>query len=70
MEISYDPRKNQRNIDMRQLSFEAVADFDFAAALIAADTRRAYPETRYVAIGPIGARCMCCVLPPPPRASV
>lgn len=56
MEISYDPNKNRRNIEERGLPFDAAADFDFASALIAEDTRHDYPEIRYVALGFIGER--------------
>jgi uncharacterized DUF497 family protein len=51
MEISYDPVKNARNIAERGLSFNRVADFDFDTAKLWQDTRRAYPENRFVAIG-------------------
>lgn len=51
MEISYDTAKNERNIKDRNLSFERAADFDFEAAKIWQDTRKPYPESRFVAIG-------------------
>ncbi len=51
MEISYDTAKNERNIEDRGLSFERAADFDFEAAKIWQDTRKPYPESRFVAIG-------------------
>ena len=50
MEISFDPIKNDRNIRERQLSFERVAEVDFNTALVFPDTRKAYGETRYVAL--------------------
>lgn len=56
MRIEFDPTKNVLNIRIRGLSFEAVADFDFATARVARDERRQYPEVRYVAIGWIGER--------------
>lgn len=51
MQILFDPAKNDRNIRERGLSFESVAGFDFNTALVWADERRAYGETRYIAIG-------------------
>ena len=51
MEITYDPAKNARNLQDRGLSFECVAEFDFATAKVSADTRKPYPEARYLALG-------------------
>ncbi|MDR2244499.1 MAG: BrnT family toxin [Burkholderiales bacterium] len=56
MEITFDPAKDAENIRKRELSFERVADFDFEAAVIWQDTRKAYPETRFSALGLIGDR--------------
>lgn len=50
-ELSFDPAKNERNIEERGLSFAQVADFDFASALFWRDIRKRYPETRMVALG-------------------
>ncbi len=51
MHITYDPVKNQRNIDERQLPFDQASEFDFESALIQVDARRDYSETRYIALG-------------------
>ena len=51
MRITYDPAKNQRNIESRGLSFDQVAEFEFSTALIHVDERLDYFETRYVALG-------------------
>jgi len=51
MAISYDPAKNQSNIALRGLSFELVAELDWASALIVEDTRKEYGERRFIAIG-------------------
>ena len=51
MDISYDPAKNDWNIRERGLSFERTADFDFETAKIWQDTRKPYPQARFVAIG-------------------
>lgn len=56
MEITYDPIKNQRNITERNLPFDLVSDFDFAAALIWQDTRKTYPEIRFSALGLMDGR--------------
>lgn len=51
MEISYDPIKSARNVEDRHLSFERAADFDFETAKFWQDTRKAYSESRFVALG-------------------
>jgi len=56
MRISYDPRKNTRNIAERGLSFERAADFAWETASIAEDQRRDYPERRFVAVGILDSR--------------
>lgn len=56
MRIEFDPAKNDRNIRERELPFDRVAEFDFAGAIVRPDTRRAYPEPRFVALGRLDAR--------------
>ena len=56
MHIEFDPAKNERNILERGLSFERVSDFDFDTASIWQDTRKPYPEARYVALGLLDSR--------------
>ena len=56
MNIEYDPAKHQRNIHERALGFDRVAEFDFSTALVWQDTRKIYPEVRYVALGFLDAR--------------
>lgn len=51
MKISFDPAKNAINIRQRGLAFEQAAAFDFSSALIVEDTRFAYPERRFQALG-------------------
>ncbi len=51
MEISYDPQKNQRNIEERNLPFDDVMEFDWETAKVKQDVRKPYPEVRYVAVG-------------------
>ena len=56
MHVEFGPVKNEKNIRIRGLSFERAAAFDFDTAIIAQDTRKDYPEVRYVAIGFLAAR--------------
>ena len=56
MLIEFDPAKNDTNIRERSLSFERVAEFDFSAANIKQDTRKPYPDSRFVSIGFLDAR--------------
>jgi uncharacterized DUF497 family protein len=54
--LTYDSRKNERNIRERGLSFDRAAEFDFPTAIRSIDTRRDYGEIRHVALGYLGAR--------------
>jgi uncharacterized DUF497 family protein len=54
--VTFDPAKSERNIRERGLSFEDAASFSFETALYAADERKDYSETRFVAIGLLGDR--------------
>lgn len=56
MRIEFDPAKSERNERERGLSFERVAEFDFAGATVRQDVRKAYPEARFVALGMLDAR--------------
>jgi uncharacterized DUF497 family protein len=56
MRIEFDTFKNDKNIRERGLSFELVAGFDFAAARIWQDTRKAYSEARFIAMGYLNNR--------------
>jgi len=49
MSISYDPDKNQRNLEERSLSFDKVANLDWDSAWIFEDERNEYNEIRYIA---------------------
>ena len=51
MRVSFDPNKSSKNALERGLPFDVVSDFDFSSALFTKDERRAYAETRYVALG-------------------
>lgn len=56
MPISLDPRKNERNIAERGLSFELVEEFEWDSALVVEDVRRDYGERRFQALGMITGR--------------
>jgi uncharacterized DUF497 family protein len=56
MRIEFDPPKNKTNIRERGLDFELAADFDFDSAVIQLDSRKAYPQLRYVAVGYLAHR--------------
>jgi hypothetical protein len=47
VKISYDPRKNARNLAERGLSFELAEAFEWGSAVIWQDTRRDYGEERF-----------------------
>jgi hypothetical protein len=46
MEITFDPAKNQRNIELRGIAFDRVADFEFETALTWLDQRKANERER------------------------
>ena len=56
MRIEFDPLKNDANVRERDLPFALAAQFDFGTAIIEEDTRKAYPERRFVALGFLGER--------------
>ncbi|MGQ0287310.1 BrnT family toxin [Pasteurellaceae bacterium 22721_9_1] len=56
MRIDYDPIKNQRNIEQRELSFELARDLDWEEALIWQDTRKDYPEPRFCTLALLNKR--------------
>ena len=51
MLIEFDASKNETNIAKRGLSFERAAEFDFSTARVWQDTRKPYPEPRFLALG-------------------
>jgi hypothetical protein len=56
MDLEFDPRKSEVNVQNRGLSFSLVAEFDFETALFAIDDRHDYGESRFRALGFIGSR--------------
>jgi uncharacterized DUF497 family protein len=62
MEVTYDPVKNQRNIEIRGLSFDRVVDFDFETAVFGTEIRKG--ETRRIAVGYLDGRLhLLCYVP-------
>jgi len=51
MKITCDLIKNEKNIAERELPFGRAVDFDFSTAKIWQDTRKPYPEARFIAVG-------------------
>jgi uncharacterized DUF497 family protein len=51
VKITYDPKKNEKNIKERDLSFDRADEFDLANATIEVDARKDDGEMRKVAIG-------------------
>ncbi len=64
MEIEFDPKKNQFNIETRGIDFNLALEFDLETALIREDTRRDYKEQRFIAIGYIKDRLYVLVFTP------
>lgn len=56
MKLDFDRDKSAENERRRGLSFELVADLDWAAAFIIPDTRHDYGEVRYTALVPLRRR--------------
>jgi uncharacterized DUF497 family protein len=56
MKIEFDAAKNETNVRERDLSFDQAAGFDFDSAIVEQDSRKDYPEVRYVAIGYLESR--------------
>ena len=64
MPISFDPRKNERNIAQRGIPFEIVEDFEWDNALVVEDLRKDYGERRFQALGLIAGRLHALVFTP------
>jgi uncharacterized DUF497 family protein len=64
MRIMFDPAKNGWNLAERGLSFERVADLDWATAQIVEDTRRDYSERRFQVTAFLGGRLHRAVFTP------
>ena len=56
MRYAFDVEKLAANVAKHGVWFSAAEGFDWETALIAIDDRQRYAETRFIAIGLIGAR--------------
>jgi hypothetical protein len=54
VELTFDPRKSERNQRERGFGFEIASEFDFGSALFVQDARKNYGEVRFRALGLIG----------------
>lgn len=64
MGITFDHRKNDKNIAERGLPFSMVSDMDWNHAVILEDNRRDYGERRFRAFGVIDGRMYAVVFTP------
>ena len=64
MQLSFDPIKNERNVQERGLEFALVAEMDWMSAIIDEDTRQDYGERRFRALGCIYERLYALVFTP------
>ncbi|MEI6803228.1 MAG: BrnT family toxin [Burkholderiales bacterium] len=67
MHLDFDPPKDAANIRDRGLPFSLVTAFEFETAVIWQDTRKAYPEVRFSALGLIGGRVYSLVFTEMPK---
>jgi uncharacterized protein len=56
LRYTFDSRKLALNVSKHQVWFDQANDFEWETALLIADQRKRYPETRFQAIGYIGNR--------------
>lgn len=62
--LSFDLKKSERNLADRGIAFDRAALFEWVSARIVEDTRRAYGERRFQAIGWIEGRLHVLVFTP------
>lgn len=56
MRYSFDPAKLAANVAKHGVWFAAAEEFEWESALVAVDSRKAYAETRFTAVGLVGDR--------------
>lgn len=56
MRYTYDHAKQAANVTKHGVFFTAANEFEWETALVAVDSRHAYGETRFTAVGLIGDR--------------
>lgn len=66
MPIEFDPAKSRKNATERGMPFDMAEEFEFETAIVRQDTRKAYPEPRFQAIGLIDETICFLVFTPKP----
>jgi uncharacterized DUF497 family protein len=61
MDVEFDPARDAANIAKHRLSLSEAAEFDMASAVVEADERIDYGETRFRAFGRIDGEPRCIV---------
>jgi uncharacterized DUF497 family protein len=56
MRYEFDPAKQAANVRRHRVFFSAMEGFEWETAQIEVDSRKAYGETRFIALGLIGTR--------------
>ncbi|OYO30216.1 BrnT family toxin [Janthinobacterium sp. PC23-8] len=56
MNYTHDPKKLAQNVAKHGVWFDIAEGFDWENAVVRVDDRNDYPETRFVALAPIGSR--------------
>ena len=51
MEIEFDLKKSNKNLEERDLPFDLAKNFEWESALYIEDDRKDYPEKRFIALG-------------------
>lgn len=64
MLYTWDQTKNRRNIELRSIDFAVVHHFEWNGALVAEDTRQAYGEKRYQALGMLSGKLHVLIFTP------
>lgn len=64
MQLTFDPAKNDRNVQERGLSFMLLSEFDWAKAYLVEDKRQDYGERRFRVLGCIRGRLYAAVFTP------
>ena len=61
MNVTFDPAKDDSNLQKHGVSLQDAAGFEWASAVVWPDKRHDYSEARMVALGYIGLRIMAVV---------
>lgn len=61
MEVTFDPAKDEANIAKHGLSLADAEAFEMASAVVEADDRREYGESRFRAFGYVDGEARCLV---------